>query len=462
MNYELHKVRSTLISLACAAIVFSSAYSVDLLAADNADLSEVARRFRESVVLIGNPKLGHGTGWVLSKENRLIVTNAHVADLYSLDQSDTFVIPNTTSNRYAIQKVWYHPGLIRKGQGLLIREQFPRMAGLHGDFPVDPVSPDLAILELAEGAELSEEFPMATPEEVTDMFSLPVAMIGFPGHDTTKVPEPGEKVEGTFRAGNISRLSDFEFNSNAAEASKQFVQHSLASFGGFSGSPLFLKNGHVVVINNSGLVATDREEKLNLSYGIRIDALWELIAYHKLENKVPIPVSASSLHLARFDEPWAPSENGKKAVKLVEDCDRYSWGTEEGLLAAIKDLNKAIELAPNYPEAYARRASLYINLSRILEPEEMKYLQLGLADAKTRVDLVPSDLDAIVEYLDYLHTISLKMNEKFHPQIAEAVTKVLESDLLKNSYEARVEGWRRRGRVWTLPASRLNRLLPSR
>jgi hypothetical protein len=78
-------------------------------------LSNMARKYRSSIVLIGNSKKGHGTGWILSSKHRLIVTNAHVADLVDLNQGakQSFVTMNGNPRRIKIEKVWYHPGLIR-------------------------------------------------------------------------------------------------------------------------------------------------------------------------------------------------------------------------------------------------------------------------------------------------------------------------------------------------------------
>ena len=45
------------------------------------ELGQTARLNERGVFLIGHPKTGTGTGWVVSKKHRLLVTNAHVADL---------------------------------------------------------------------------------------------------------------------------------------------------------------------------------------------------------------------------------------------------------------------------------------------------------------------------------------------------------------------------------------------
>src|SRR5207248_2307131 len=74
------------------------------------DLGKAARTGERGVFLVGHPKAGTGTAWVISKKNRLLVTNAHVADMFHLTKGQMLAIPNGTAQLYTVEKVWYHPG----------------------------------------------------------------------------------------------------------------------------------------------------------------------------------------------------------------------------------------------------------------------------------------------------------------------------------------------------------------
>src|SRR5690349_11828823 len=45
------------------------------------ELGEFVRASQQGIFLVGHPKHGRGTAWVVSKKHRLLATNAHVADI---------------------------------------------------------------------------------------------------------------------------------------------------------------------------------------------------------------------------------------------------------------------------------------------------------------------------------------------------------------------------------------------
>jgi tetratricopeptide (TPR) repeat protein len=64
-------------------------------------------------------------------------------------------------------------------------------------------------------------------------------MLGYPGHDTDSWPKLGERAQATLREGVICRLTDFLGGVSGTSAEMQKLQHSLVSWHGFSGSPLW-------------------------------------------------------------------------------------------------------------------------------------------------------------------------------------------------------------------------------
>src|SRR5687767_13892937 len=75
------------------------------------DLGEFTRRSQGSVLLVGHPKHGRGTAWVVSKQHRLVATNAHVADILHEAGGSMMAIVNGTASLFKIERAWYHPGV---------------------------------------------------------------------------------------------------------------------------------------------------------------------------------------------------------------------------------------------------------------------------------------------------------------------------------------------------------------
>jgi hypothetical protein len=118
-------------------------------------ISEAARALREAILLAGYPGVSQGISFVISKKHRLIVTNAHVADIMNMADGKLVAMKNRTTTVYKVINRWYPPGVIRRLDGLPVRSMKPE------DGSVDPTSSDLAVLQLEEGAELPMEAELA-------------------------------------------------------------------------------------------------------------------------------------------------------------------------------------------------------------------------------------------------------------------------------------------------------------
>ena len=174
------------------------------------EFAKTARDIRQGIFLVGSPEAGTGTAWVISKKHRLLATNAHVADMFTKAPAGKFLaMMNNSDQTYVVTKAWYHPGVKRyatKDENLSLRSNNP----LFG--PVDPLCPDVAVLQLAaEGPDLPVELKrIAGPKVLFDLQALPVAILGYPSHDTAFWPGKGKKAQATFHVGVISRVSDFQ------------------------------------------------------------------------------------------------------------------------------------------------------------------------------------------------------------------------------------------------------------
>jgi hypothetical protein len=395
-------------------------------------LTDAVKSDDSSIVLVGSPKIGFGTAWVLSNKNRLLATNAHVADILHKAGGKMLGIRNGTSELYTIDRAWYHPGVMRYvNNGFSVRSSNPDTGG------VNPTCPDVAVLHVADGADLPPELSMASATEMNDCFAQPVGMFGFPGHDTTQWPGLGEKAVGTFREGVIARLTDFRGNAGAAPAELQFLQHTMASWFGFSGSPIFLPNGHVVALNNSGKSETQNGLSVSLAYGVRIDCLWELLAFHNLDILVPIPIEKDKLLLDRYNHPDPNEEKYHKAQDLTYEA--YYLSSDHKYFEAVTKCNEAIALAPNFAAAYSERARAYngyvIDLNDSLGTSQggrqLYYDQLALADDKKYLQLAPTDAEAYESVCNGMMGVQIATTGySRNSQVEQMLTKLLETNSL--------------------------------
>ncbi len=370
-----------------------------------------ARSSQPALILVGDPKVGLGTAWVVSRKARLLATNAHVADIMAKAGGTMIGIRNGTAEIYSIDHAWYHPGVLRViNNGLSVRSQDTSTGS------VNPLSPDVAVLHVADGPDLPAELAMATSQEVADCFAQSVGMMGFPGHDTSHWPALGEKAVATFREGVISRLTDFHNDASRPDAELQYLQHSMTSWFGFSGSPIFLSNGHVVALNNSARAMKQGEHQIELAYGIRIDCLWELLAFHGLDSQVPLPKPKSELLIDRYNRPDPLQEKLYKAKLLVNEASISV--TAQNYTDAGEKLNQAIELAPNYAAAYEERARMYMayknqygdSVGQYQGQTQLYYGRLALADNKKALQLNPTDNLSYINTCNAMLGVALAQN----------------------------------------------------
>jgi len=266
-------------------LLLSRAASAQPTPASTDEMAKNAQTVAKSVMMVGAPKFGHGTAFVISKEHRLLLTNAHVADIFHSAGSMTAIV-NGTTQTFVVKKAYYHPGLMRyKKEGAA----FKYFASMNpADGLVHTRSPDLAILELEPSStELPEAISLASGADLSSLQAKPIGVFGFPSHDTSW-PGGSQTIQGTFMSGAVSRMTEFNGKPSADMTKNRFVQYTLDTLQGFSGSPVFLGNGRVVAVVNSYRIAKNDDLDKRISQGIRIDCLEELLKHHGLSAKVPI------------------------------------------------------------------------------------------------------------------------------------------------------------------------------
>ena len=409
-----------------------------------ANLGKAAREHLRGVMLIGHPDVGHGTAWVISKKHRLLATNAHVADLMAMGKQ-AVAITNESTNVYKVERAWYHPGVRRfvERSSLSVRSTDPKVG------PVYPNCPDLAVVQLSnDGPDLPYEFKMATEDEIASLLGRPTAIIGYPGHDTAW-PKSGNKPVATLHDGVVSRITDFH---NGTKSQRQKLQYTMATWGGFSGSPLFLPNGHVVGVHNMARTVKSKQSGVirSIPHGVRIDCLWELLVHHRLHEKVPIKIDETKLKIKRWLEPDLRDKLAAHVKQLVYEADRLII-LEEKYAEGVKKCSEAIKLVPDYAPAYFARAVGYRNYyvdnnEKISYEAGLKQLQYSLKDYYRWVQLDPTNPGAVIGFCVALNQISYHTEDQEHRRKA---LKILNATLSAESLSTyhRAEAHSTRGGV---------------
>lgn len=384
--------------------------------AEPATLTDAAKRLKSAIVLVGSPRKGFGTAWVLSREHRLLATNAHVADIL-YEAGEMLAIKNDTSKVGRVTRVWYHPGLRRHvetdNSKMIVRSMDPATG------PVNVRSPDVAVLQLADdGLTLDCEMRMASMDELRNLVNKPAAMFGYPGHDTWW-PAKGERALATFHDGKITRVTDFTSRGNDF-AFTQLLQYSMQTWPGFSGSPVLLSNGHVVGLNHMGRLAEknyngiEKGQKLievkSIAHGVRIDCLWELLVYHGLNKKVALPVDPSKLDIARWlkDDPY--EARTRRVMQMVEDALRKRKAGEYEKAIALCD--EGIKAFPEYAKSYLERTISRVEMAKAKQQALQHYEVIDLygmarADARAYLQLRPHAIDGLLWLAEAMHAEQL-------------------------------------------------------
>ena len=391
---------------------------------------DCVHQYERAVMFVGDPASGWGTAFVISAKNRLLATNGHVADI--LCRTGTMVARcNGTTSTYTVNKVWYHPGVIRRhDQSLMIRCQDPS----HGD--IVPGCPDVAVLRLANGPELPAEFPLASPSELEALVAQPVALLGFPGSDTTRWPESTETPQASFREGTVTRLTTLLRSNN--RGCKQHVQHSITAWFGSSGSPVFLPNGHVVAIDATVRTVHQNDRTAEMNFGVRIDCLWELLAYNRLTDQVALPAGIGRIDLDCYQQTDPEDINAHSAIALVSACDRLMLDGDFSL--AREHCDQAILLAPSYANAFRMRSSILresVGAAGLKPDEKLHFLLMALEDIKHYREAAPKDpwgsLDCLWTAI-WLDRVA--KGSPSDPQVVSATTGLLDSRVLDQTQRA--------------------------
>ena len=311
-------------------------------------LSEKSWTIDSGVFVVGHPKIGYGTAFVISKEHRLLATCTRVADILH-DAGELLAIAKENGAAYKADRVWYHPAIVRdRGGNAHARESNPV---INATFRTRP---DVAVVHLAGDTALPAAPPLADRDEAFDLFGKPAALSGFPGSDGQRWPQRNVKAAYKYRQGVIVRVADIANDAGAEAVDRQFFRHSIPVADGFSGAPIFTLSGRIVGMNISDQGFNSTGFPFTSCFGVRIDCLWELLAHHRLVAQIPIPVAAGELRLDRFQHDDPRIEELRTVQDLVQRAAIF--GAEDKYADADRVLADAVKRMPNSASAYRARS----------------------------------------------------------------------------------------------------------
>ena len=307
-------------------------------------------RYKRAVLLVKDSEnKSHGTAFVISKKHRLLATNAHVADI-----AETVVL-NETRTEYKVTRRWFHPDTLRtmrEDNQTVMKSSDPSVG------TVDARGTDLAVLQLEMiGPELPAEVVLANPDEAKTIIGAEIGMYGYPAYNTQAAS--GQFAQATFVKGTVSRFEKLNGHPDDQRVEdRRRVVYAGPNYPGFSGSPIFLDNGRVVIINHA---VTNLQDGTKVAYGIRVDALWDMLGHFQLAEK--IEAAPETLPDPLFIEGQNPQvEKLQTAIKLMNDAREYH---KQGDFAECFDaMSEAEKTAPWYWDVYFTRAKMvdeYIN-----------------------------------------------------------------------------------------------------
>lgn len=219
-------------------------------------LQDASHRVSKAVLCVGYPGYSFGSGFVISKNARLIATSAHVARIIE-EKGVLYCRKLGLDHKYAVSRVWYHPLLKASLEATTVIADIGKSPSISG-----VPSLDVAIVRLdRSGPELPQECALADAPIDERLLSEGVGVV-YCSNDWLGGRKP---VLGT-AFGSVDRSSRFSVKGADERRAWGLIDVSVKLQDGSSGSPVFLPNGDVVAIWTWGW--TGRESGIALDVSI--------------------------------------------------------------------------------------------------------------------------------------------------------------------------------------------------
>jgi tetratricopeptide (TPR) repeat protein len=355
-------------------------------------LAEIASRMGRAVVILRSRDGVQGSGFIISRQHRLVVTAGHMADRY-YQARELYASLHGAPYVYRVDRVWYHPRTARTLDiGLVARSFEP------ADGEIDYPAIDMAVLQLsANGAPLPEGCEVQIKETGKVEENRPVGILGFWTLDYESWPSAVHLAPPDFALSLIRRAA-----SKAEQTESSFADYFYcygAGIEGASGGPVFAADGKIL-----GIVASGDSDATypgrNVLRIVRIDRIGELVCYHKLEGVLPIGADAANSPLG-----WGPDPHLVELRHAAELTRRATFLRKAGSLdGAVVNCNAAASIAPKYAGALLERGTAYLfflglSWQRLAADDRLQYSTWALSDCYRANELAPESNLARQMYL---------------------------------------------------------------
>jgi tetratricopeptide (TPR) repeat protein len=131
-----------------------------------------------------------------------------------------------------------------------------------------------------------------------------------------------------------------------------------------------------------------------IAHGVRIDCVWELLAHHKLLDRVAMKIDTSKLNVERWLKPDERDELALRVERMADQANQQF--VKEEFDAALEKIDEAIKLAPDYAKLQRIRGAVVYNFAskhwkELPRDKRIRLDEVALRDYKRAMQLDPSD-----------------------------------------------------------------------
>ncbi len=226
-----------------------------------------------------------GTSWVVDRKRGYLATNAHVAEVFTqLPTGVTMMVlsPGPKSTKLKVTEAILHPGYASFAS-LWDTYRPVRRFGHSIDNIQGVPAFDVGLFKVDRPELLAADIPRAKEAELEKMSAgMTIGYVGYPSENVAIGGVNLESPAPTTRLGNISAITDYFNAATASAKDRLLIQHSAASSGGASGSPIIDSHGHVLCVHNAGnfisAISVARVgSPANIQYAQSVDLVAELL-----------------------------------------------------------------------------------------------------------------------------------------------------------------------------------------
>ncbi len=280
----------TILLIVGAALTGYFATAVLVPGSGRLNAEDIFENYSESILLVCFRIKDHpgvipiGTAFAI-QEDGLCATNAHVViGMKELKQElESYLAANQKIGE--VEVLLISPGGTHEYQ---VRETYVHQAYARQE---DLFSPDVGLIQVKLTDNQSmKPVSLATKRNLRRLKKgEELCYIGYPVFDARRDYNRLKKIAPRTFRGNLIRMLNYQEESTSIDDS-MVVEHSMDTVGGASGSPIFDRSEQVVALLFAGMMVVNKETgqletEQRINYGIRVDALREVIEDYRQEHQ---------------------------------------------------------------------------------------------------------------------------------------------------------------------------------